>query len=74
MELGGLLSYTKGCLDRWSGNAPPKLKSYKNNSSCLVRESQCVYIFVPHLCFLEGFYNADESATTVLTWHFDFLL
>ena len=28
---------------------------------------------VPHLCFLKGFYSAEESATIVLTKHFDFL-
>ena len=74
IKLGGFFSYTKGCPDRWFGHAPPKLKSSKNNSSFLVGESQCVYACVPRLCFLEDLYRVDETATIVLTRHFDFLL
>ena len=32
-----------------------------------------MYVCIPCLCFMKGFYSAKESATVVLTKYFDFL-
>ena len=74
LKLDGLLSCTKGCPNSWSGHTILKLKSGKNNSSCLVEESECACVRVPCLCFLEGLYRVDETSTVVLTRHFDLFL
>ena len=74
LKLDGLLSCTKGCPNSWSGHTILKLKSGKNNSSCLVEESECACARVPCLCFLEGLYRVDETSTVVLTRHFDLFL
>ena len=43
LESNGLLSYTKGYPNGWSGHVPLKLKSYKSNFNYFVGESE-------HLC------------------------
>ena len=55
MRLDELISRTKGCPDGWSKHAPPKLKSYKNSSNCLMRKKVGIWVCIPYLCLLEGF-------------------
>ena len=56
-------------------HASSKLKSGKDSSSYLVRESVsrrlCVYLIC---AFWMGFYSAEKSVVVVLTKHFDFFL
>ena len=71
LEPNGLLFYTKGCPDQWSGHAPSKIKSNKSSSNYFMRESECMYVRIPCSCFLKGLYKVDDTITVVLTMHSD---
>ena len=69
VEPDGLLCCTKGCLDRWSEHALPKLKSNNSSSNYSMGESE-------HLCartlfmlfggFIKGWWHCHCSADYAL--------
>ena len=67
LELNGLLSYIKGCLNGWSEHTPLKLKSNKSNSNYFVGKNRHICVCVPCSCFLKGLYRVVD--TVVLTMH-----
>ena len=67
LELDELLSYTKRCLNGWSGYVLLKLKSNKSSSNYFEEKIRHLCARVPCSCFLEGLYRAVD--TIVLTMH-----
>ena len=67
LELDELLSYTKRCLNGWSGYVPLKLKSNKSSSNYFEGKNRHMCARVPCSCFLEGLYRVVDIV--VLTMH-----
>ena len=75
VKIGWAFYLHNGCPNRWFEHASPKFKSdkdslnYSNERVNMSTYAPMRTLFV----LLDGFYNAKESITVVLTKHFDLL-
>ena len=67
LELIKLLSYTKGCPDRWSKHTSPKFKSKSSKSESIYFE--WLYAHILFSCFSRGFYRTYGTIFTMLIMH-----